>query len=210
MHNFLMNKFNVYHEADTGSNGGDGGQGGSGGEPGSDEGSEKGETDKGIMIPKSRFDEVNDNYKSIKAELDALKDTQTQAEKDADEQAKKDAEAKGEFESLYTDAQSKVDTLTKEKETAAERVGVLEGIINGLLESKLETIDKEYHDLIPESMTAEQKLSWVTAAESKGVFGSKGKENEPLGKQTNGKGSQSMDIEQLSPMQLMMNGYADK
>lgn len=212
MHTFLMNKFSVYHEADLGSNGG-----GSNDNPGeggndnpNDETNPEGGEDKGIMIPKSRFDEVNENYKSIKAELDALKGTQTQAEKDAQEQARKDAEAKGEFETLYNDTKAEVDTLTKDVETKDARIESLEGVINGLLTTKLENIDKEYHDLIPENMTAEQKLAWVNAAESKGIFGNKNAGQEPLGKKTNGKGSQDVDVNDLDPLQMLMSGYTSK
>ena len=85
MQDFLMNKFRVYHEADTGSNGGAEVTESTSEETSNDnpdEGAESTEPteDKGIMIPKSRFDEVNENYKTIKAELDALKDSKSQAE----------------------------------------------------------------------------------------------------------------------------------
>jgi len=209
---FLNNKFGVYHEADTGSNGGDGGQGGSEGGNGDDlEGGKEKDTEKdGIMIPKSRFDEVNGNYKSIKEELDALKDTQSKAQIEADKQALIDAEAKGEFESLYTEAKGQLESLSTDSVAKVGRIEALEGVINGLLETKLESIDKSFHDLIPESMTAEQKLAWVNSAESKGLFGSTSTEKEALGTKTNGNGTQVVDLDLLSPTQLMASGYSSK
>lgn len=214
MQDFLMNKFRVYHEADTGSNGGAETTESTSDEASNDNPDDGAETteqteDKGIMIPKSRFDEVNENYKSIKAELDALKDSKSQADKEAEEQARKDAEAKGEFETLYNESKVQVETLTNENKSTKDRVASLENVINSLLETKLESIDKSYHDLIPGSLTPEEKLAWVNSAESKGLFGTKANANEPVGKKTNGNGSHEVDVNSLSPIQLMMNGYAD-
>lgn len=214
MQDFLMNKFRVYHEADTGSNGGAETTESNSDDTSNDNPDEGAETteqteDKGIMIPKSRFDEVNENYKSIKAELDALKESKSQAEKEAEEQARKDAESKGEYESLYNESKVQLEAVTKENDSNKDRVASLEKVINGLLETKLESIDKSYHDLIPDSLTSEEKLAWVDSAESKGLFGNKTNANEPVGKKTNGNGSHEVDVNSLSPIQLMMSGYAD-
>ena len=159
-----------------------------------------------IMIPKSRFDEVNDNYKSMKEELDRIKSEQTEAEKNRQKQEKDDAKKRGEFENLYNDSQAELETVQSEKNAANERVEALEGVINGLLESKLEGIDEDYHDLIPEGMTPEQKLAWVNNAEQKGIFGGKQK-SEPLGKQTNPASSGTVETSTMNPLQKMLSGY---
>lgn len=193
--------------------------GGEGGSNGNDEtkgqssdGKENTETkdqQKEHMIPKSRFDEVNNAYKEIKKQLDEMKAAQDEAEKQRQAKEQEEAEKRGEFEGLYKKAQTDLEAVKNESKTAKERVEVLEGVINKLLEQKLESIDKEYHDLIPEGMTPEQKLAWVSNAEAKGIFGKKSA-NEPLGEQTNPKGNQEVDIDKMNPLQMLMSGYSKK
>lgn len=154
------------------------------------------------MIPKSRFDEVNNAYKEIKKQLDEMKQASQTKERE-------EAEKRGEFEGLYKKAQNDLEVVKGENKAAKERVEVLEGVINKLLEQKLESIDKDYHDLIPDGMTPEQKLAWVSNAEAKGIFGNKSV-NEPLGEQTNPKGNQEVDINKLNPLQMLMAGYSQK
>lgn len=199
-----------FFSADTGAGGGsgesiDGGQSSTGTE------NTETKTDKQQehMIPKSRFDEVNESYKELKGQLEALQKAQAEEEKKRQAKAKEEAEKRGEYEGLYKKAQSDLEALQGESKSAKERVETLEGIINGLLESKLENIDEEYHDLIPEGMTPEQKLAWVTNAEKKGIFGNKQAQT-PLGEQTNPKGNQEVDVNSLNPLQMMMSGYSNK
>jgi hypothetical protein len=161
------------------------------------------------MIPKSRFDEVNNAYKAMKAELDKLKAAQEEADKERQKKEQEEAEKRGEFEGLYNKAKADVENLKGENKTAKARIEVLEGVINDLLTKKLETIDKDYHDLIPEGMTPEQKLAWVSNAEAKGLFG-KRSTSEPLGEQTNPKGNQEVDINKMNPIQMLLSGYGRK
>src|SRR5690606_12046313 len=119
---------------------------------------------KEIMIPKSRFDEVNNAYKQAKARLDELEKAQKQKEEE-------EAKNRGEFEKLYNKVQSDYEKVSNDYKAAKERVETLEAVINELLEAKLKEIDEEYHDLIPENMTPEQKLAWVNNAQAKGLFG---------------------------------------
>ena len=152
------------------------------------------------MIPKSRFDEINNAYKEMKTQIEELEVARKEKET-------KDAEAKGEFENLYKTAQTELETKASEYANVAERVESLEGVINELLETKLQAIDKDFHDLIPADMKPEQKLSWVNTAEAKGIFGTQ-KVNEPLGERTNPNGNESsVDTKDLSPLQKMLSGY---
>jgi hypothetical protein len=192
--------------ADTG---GDGGQG-DGGQGQEDKKAEtKTEDKQEHMIPKSRFDEVNDGYKTMKKEFDAMKAAQTKAEQDRIAKEQEDAEKKGEFEGLYNKTKTDVETFKGESKAAKERIGALEGVIQGLLDAKLKTIDENYHDLIPEGISPEQKLAWVSNAESKGLFGNKAA-NTPLGDQTNPKTNQEVDTNKLNPLQMLMSGYSKK
>ena len=152
------------------------------------------------MIPKSRFDEINNAYKEMKTQIEELEVARITKET-------KDAEAKGEFENLYKSAQTELESKASEYATTSQRVEALEGVIGELLETKLNTIDKEYHDLIPAGMQPEQKLAWVNMAEAKGIFGTQ-KVNEPLGERTNPNGNESsIDTKDLSPLQKMLSGY---
>jgi|SRR5699024_658547 len=161
------------------------------------------------MIPKSRFDEVNNSYKALKEELDQIKAANKEAEEERQRKEQEEAEKRGEFEKLYNKANSDLESVKEKHQTAQERVEALEGVINKLLETKLESIDKEFHDLIPENMTPEQKLAWVNNAEEKGLFGKK-TVNEPIGEQTNPNGNQEIDIDKMNPIQLLMSGYGKK
>jgi ribonucleoside-triphosphate reductase len=194
--------------ADTGS----GGQAATGDEGGQGEGKTEGETkteQKENMIPQSRFNEVNDSYKALKAELDKMKADSEKAATERQTKEQEDAEKKGEFEGLYSKAKNDLEALKGENKSTKSRVESLEGVIQGLLDAKLQTIDKDYHDLIPEGMTPEQKLAWVTNAEAKGIFGRQ-TQQKTLGEQTNPNGNQEVDINSLNPMQMLMAGYEGK
>lgn len=203
----------ILMDADTGSNGGsaEGGNDDGGQDDGSSDGKENTDTKTGgqdeHMIPKSRFDEVNNSYKELKSKVEELTAAQEAAEKEAEEAARKEAEEKGEFETLYNEAKENASTLESQVESANERVEALEGIINGLLETEMESIDEDYHDLIPEGMTPEQKLAWVNNAKKKGIFG-KNDSEQPLGTQTNGKSNGTLDSQNLDPLQMMSSGYS--
>lgn len=161
------------------------------------------------MIPKSRFDEVNNGFKALKEELDQIKAANKEAEEERQRSEQEEAEKRGEFEQLYTKANTDLENVKAEHQTAKERVESLEGVINTLLEAKLDTIDKSYHDLIPENMTPEQKLSWVSAAEEKGLFGGSNV-SEPVGEPTNPSGKQEVDVDKLNPVQMLLSGYGRK
>lgn len=168
------------------------------------------EGDKDIMIPKSRFDEINNKYKDVQKKLDEILVDKAKAEKERKAREQEEAESKGEFEELYGEAKSNLESIEGKFESASERIEALEEVINGLLESKLESIDEKFHDLIPESMSAEEKLAWVSNAEKKGLFGSTSKEDEPLGEQTNPKDGEEVDTSKMNPLQLMLAGYGRK
>lgn len=167
--------------------------------------------DKDKMIPKSRFDEVNNKYKEMQKQLDAMLADKKKAD---DEKAKADKKAKeeaGKFEELYKTTAGEMDKFKVESETAKTRIGELEAVINGLLEAKMAGIPEEFHDLIPSNLTPEAKLAWVTTAEGKGLFGSaQQKKNEPVGKATNPNQQQTTDLNSLSPIELLRAGYGSK
>lgn len=162
----------------------------------------KADKDKEIMIPKSRFDEVNNAYKELKAKLAELEEAHKKKEQE-------EAEKRGEFESLYNQTKADLEKVTQNYKSTQKRVEVLEGVINELLEAKLENIDEKYHDLIPENLTPEQKLAWVVKAEKKGLFGNTNAEI-PLGEPTNPKAKEEVNVNKMNPLQLLLAGYSKR
>lgn len=146
-----------------------------------------------LMIPKSRFDKVNNRYKSVKAELE-------------------------EYEAMYKSVEDKFSELTAKYEEQAEameqqikRTEQLEKVINNLIESKLSKIPEEYHDLIPGNLEVDQKLDWIMKAEEKGLFSSALNVGTlKIGEPTNPKQKKSVDYSKMSTFQLLTMGYGSK
>jgi len=161
---------------------------------------DKGTNDQNIMIPKTRFDEVNTKYKDAKEQLDKI------LQKQKDEELERQKQ-QGKFEDLYNTATSDLEKYKKDFESANTRVEELEGVINSMLNTKLETIPEEYHDLIPDNLNPEQKLDWISKAETKGLF--KDTTQEPVGGQTNPT-QQPQDLSELSATQLLSMAYGSK
>lgn len=152
------------------------------------------------MIPKTRFDEINNSYKTVKDQLDKL----LKEKEDADLEAKK---KQGEYQSLYETASQQLDTYKTDYENTKTRVEALEGVMTSMLNTKLESIPEDFHDLIPDNLSPEQKLDWITKAETKGLF--KDKSLEPVGNPTNPT-QQTTNFENMNPMQLLSAGYGSK
>lgn len=158
-------------------------------------------TDREVMIPKARFDEVNTSYKDVKSQLDKL----LEAQKQADEAAKKE---QGKYEELYSTAQKEADGLKSKAETFEQRTQALETLISEMLKAKLEALPEEYRDIIPDDLSPEAKLGWIEKATAKGLFGAK-KASQPIGDPTNPP-KNAADLEALNPLQLLQAGYGSK
>jgi DNA repair exonuclease SbcCD ATPase subunit len=154
-----------------------------------------------VMIPKHRFDEVNNKYKEVKAQLDAILAQQAEAERKAQEE-------QGKFKELYEQTTNELTSFKSKYEQIEARAKQLESVIQSLLETKLSAIDEQYHDLIPDNLTPEEKLAWIDKAEQKGLFKKKGQT--PIGEGTNPSQAQTIDLNSLSPIQLLKAGYGSK
>lgn len=130
-----------------------------------------------IMIPKTRFDEINKKYKE-------MSDKMAEFEKGKAEIEKKKAEELGEFEKLYKETSKEMDSYKSKTTQAEERTKQLETVVNELIENKLKDIPDDFKDLIPEGMSADEKLAWISKAESKGFF-KKSTTNVEIGKPMN-------------------------
>lgn len=143
------------------------------------------------MIPKSRFDEVNQRSKELQEKLDALLADKLDAERKSQEEA-------GEYQKLYETTSKEFTEFKAQFESAESRNKSLEGVINGLLETKLLSIPDKFHDLIPDNLTPEAKLEWISKAETKGLFGKE--PQQPIGEQTNGNEQTGITKEQFQKM----------
>jgi hypothetical protein len=158
------------------------------------------------MLPKSRFDEINNKYHELQAQFDAI--VKEKQEKELEVKKKK-----GEFEELYNTAQQELETYKTNSKQTSERVEQLEGIIQTLVDTELEAVPENFRDLVPENMTPEQKLSWITNAKKKGLFGSTqpNKEEQELGGATNQQTQQpQIDIGKMSITDLFKSAYGKK
>jgi chromosome segregation ATPase len=159
-----------------------------------------------INIPKSRFDEVNNKYKELQEQLDNLNKAKEQEELEA-------LKKKGEFEELYNTTQQELETYKANAKQTSERVEQLEGIIQSLVDSELSAVPEELHDLIPSNFTPEQKLTWISQAKEKGIFGTvqkNEKEEQPLGGSTNQQQQTPQDVTKMSVSQLFRSAYGKK
>ena len=154
-----------------------------------------------IMIPKTRFDEVNSKFKDVQKQLEELL-------KEKQEREKAEAEKRGEFEKLYQETAKQAETFKQKAESHEQRVQQLESVIQQLLDAKLESIPEEFRDLIPSNFTVEQKLEWIATAEKKGLFAKK--QQQQIGGDTNTSDKQTVDLNSLSPIQLLKAGYGSK
>lgn len=153
------------------------------------------------MIPKSRFDEVNQKFKDVQSQLDALLSEKKEADRKAQEE-------RGKYQELYENTTKEYTQVKSQYESVENRAKELEGVINGLLETKLTAIPEDFRDLIPGNLTPEQKLDWINKAEAKGLFSKK--EQKPIGESSNPSHAQSFDLNSLNPMQLLRAGYGSK
>lgn len=70
-----------------------------------------------------------------------------------------------------------VNTLQTEIEAKNNVIKEYEGLLQNLVDTKMEQIPDQYKDLVPDNMDLKQKLSWLEKAESKGLFNKEDKQN---------------------------------
>lgn len=111
------------------------------------------QTDK--TIPYARFKEVNDNFKTVKDQLDQLLKEKAQAEEDAKKKT-------GEYESLYTELKIKHDPLEQQFKLYQET-------FKSILKARLDSVPENFRALVPQTGELEQ-LDWIEKAVASGLF----------------------------------------
>lgn len=153
------------------------------------------------MIPKQRFDEVNGKYKELLEKVTAFEQAEQQRQAEAEQLELERKKEQGKFEELYQNSQKELEAFKKYESRTQE----LESVITGMVESKLKSIPEDMHDLIPSNLSAEQTLSWLDKAESKGLFGKP--EPKEIGKPSNkSTDSPKVDNANLSPLDKILAG----
>lgn len=123
-------------------------------------------TQTGNTVPYERFKEVNDNYKSMKSQLDKfLKEKES-----ADEESKK---KQGEYEQLYTELKGKYDPIQEQFKQYQET-------FQEILKTKMESVPENMRTLVPQGNELEQ-LKWIETAMAAGLF--KTNTTQPFGTQ---------------------------
>ena len=114
---------------------------------------EKVEADKNKehMIPKSRMDEVLVKNKELKDRLDAIEKAQKEAEE------KRLTEANN-FKELYEKQKVELEGLKPRAAVAEESEKVLQSV----LESQINEIPEHFRTLVPEGLSTNQKLLWIS------------------------------------------------
>lgn len=96
------------------------------------------------MIPKSRFDEVNERYKSLKNQLE-----------ESMEQVRN-------YQEQTQNAQARLDRLDK-----------VESGLQELLARRKGQLPEHVHELIPDHLSSEAQINWIEKALEKGIFSPK-------------------------------------
>lgn len=119
------------------------------------------------------------------------------------------AKLQGELEQAKANGDSKVEldqvnTLLKvQKDLATE----YEGILNGIIEAKLQEIPENLKELVPANLNIKERLDWITKAEKTGIFKQANPDIE-IGKPLNPSNKkQSTDTSKLSASSLMAMAY---
>jgi phage I-like protein len=102
------------------------------------------------MIPKSRFDEVNEERRKLADRI-----TQIDAERKAD--TEKRLIEQSEFKKL---AESRGEELTKAQEIAS-KVDAYEKTLADVLAAQVASLPEDKRDLVPDELTTQQKLAWL-------------------------------------------------
>ena len=102
------------------------------------------------MIPKSRFDEINQKLNDATKRAEALE----KAAQDAETKRLKESD---DFKALYEKSEAELSSLRPQ----AEKLGVYEKTLQETLDESILAIPEDKRSLIPEELTVDQKLKWI-------------------------------------------------
>ena len=113
------------------------------------------EKNKEHMIPKARLDEVLQKNKELNDRLAAIE----KAQKDAEEQRLIEA---NNYKTLYEQAKAEAEGLKPKASIADESEKTLQSV----LDSQIAEIPEHFRGMVPENLTTNQKLAWISKNKS--------------------------------------------
>lgn len=114
------------------------------------------------MIPKSRFDDVNNKYKDAIKRLEALEQTQQEQSEAQQKQREKELAEQNRFKELYEQAQGEIEKL---KSVQSEVTRYRESF-EQTLKTRLDSIPEERKHLVPEFDDPIKLSAWLDKAMS--------------------------------------------
>lgn len=171
---------------------------------------------KEIMIPKSRFDEVNEKAKAIEAEIAEIK-AQTEAGSNEgvnvsdDDQSEADEEFSAKQAEL-NEMNQQIEAEQSELENLQAREAELMTAIDSIVASRMDTIPEDFRELVPDTDSLSQ-IAWIQKAEAKGLFEPiPDRSKESLGRKTNAGKAVIQDIAQAvgGSLGMISAGYREQ
>ena len=120
---------------------------------------QKPDTTAEVMIPKSRFDEVNSRLKELQTAQERL-------EAERAEREKAELEQRSEYETLYKQATAEQEKTTAELTAIREQAQAAQAVLESLWEAKKGIVPEVYQPLV-EKLTLTERLQWLSDNESK-------------------------------------------
>jgi hypothetical protein len=152
------------------------------------------EPEKELMIPKTRFDEVNNKHKDMVGKLATLEASKLAMEKEL-------ADMKLASEGSQTSITEATDKLKAEELKYST-------LMESTIASKMATIPEDMQDLVPDGLTVEQKIAWIGKAEEKGLFKKQVKANIGDALNHSSNTSQSEKLQKMNPFQALVSFYS--
>lgn len=143
-------------------------------------------------IPYERFKEVNDQYKAIKSQLDALQQEKEKRDKEAKEAEEKRLESQKEFETLANERKSELEKANELNSTYKAELEAQTAVLSQLYESRKSLVPEMYQPLLDE-MSLIKRLEWIAANESKLKPASNGSNGIPTTPNPKGQGDLTPD-----------------
>lgn len=135
--------------------------------------------------------ETDKESKTEIEETTEIKETETEPEKPTETETDEDVVDVDALLDDIKDKDKQVSTLStkfkqeqKKVELLKGQVDGLEAVVSGLIDTKMQTIPEEYHNLIPDGNLI-SKLDWMNKAEASGLFSAKKNPNVEIGKPLN-------------------------
>lgn len=112
------------------------------------------------MIPKARFNQVNEENKALKERLKAIEDKQAETERERQAQQQKEMAEQNRYKELYEAAQAQLATLS----AAQNEAKLYRDSLENTLKARIESIPEDKRHLIPDFGDITQKMAYLDKA----------------------------------------------